>query len=189
MPLLPPRTNVSNIQIWVFARVLSIHNLAQSGFSLRPCCYPFGSGHFSRIFGFLAALYSIYAQHRKWCFCLCLSYHLIRNVQSHFECRHPHTTHMLDATQNTQHTLIICTPNLRLQSNIPRWIIAIITKKWFGFSTNPHEFHVLNFANAFLSIGAAHNLHLYPDPVNIRSLRMLSHKWDICLLEAVARSF
>lgn len=119
-------------------------------------------------------------------FFACLSHHLIWNVQSHFEFRHPRThtrIHYTCSIWYTRHTLIICTPNLRLQSNIPRWIIAIITKKWFGFSANPNEIHVLNFANAFLSIGVAHNLHMYQ--VNIRSFRMLSHKW-ICSLEAVA---
>lgn len=177
--------NVSNIQIWVFARVLSIHNLAQSGFSLLLVAIPSTLHRRPFLSQFRFSRRSIqYIPSIKCDVFACLSYHLIRNVQSHFECRHPRT-HI-----RTIHMLYICLHKTHSNHLHPKfeatieYIIAIITKKWFGFSQNPFEFHVLNFANAYWS-GTQFALV----PANIRSFRMLSHKWDICLLEAVARSF
>lgn len=103
--------------------VLSIHNLEQLDFSLSlpqslSHSLSFSLSFFSLSLSVCSPLYSakrIQYPNIKCDVFVCL-YHLIWDVQSHFECTHNHTyTH----TQNTKHISIICTPNFRLQSNIP----------------------------------------------------------------------
>lgn len=191
LPLLP-RQNVSNIQIWVFARVLSIHNLAGPS----PCHCVFNSlSVFIHSFLVFPALHSIYRTNMR-CDAMFLPVHPILSLDMKgtvtFRMQTT-TTHicriLFDSircyTKHT-HTLIMCTPNLRLQSNIPRWIIANITKKWLGFSPNP-----MNSCAEFCKCDFEYwsGTVCTTVPANIRSFRMLSHKWIILLSATAARSF
>lgn len=105
-------------------------------------------------------------------------YSHISNAYTHI---HNHNTYTIHKTHSNH-----LHPKFEVTIEYPRWIITIITKKWFDFSANP-ILHVRFFWVYWSSTKWYRAIQFALVPVNIRSFQMLSHKW-IFLLEAWTHS-